>query len=147
LTRLSGTPAPEAAALTNDLGYRPAPFLAEGERDLLLGAACVGLIDRILVKVVSFGVVGPKRASDDSTAPNPRFGARESINPRFPDPSGAFGEQAEKKQRSAMSVSSGVRDLPGIANCQFRSIAAEAPIPQTRFFTQRRCQSGRGMCS
>jgi hypothetical protein len=45
LTRLSGTTAPEAAPLANDLGYQPAPILEQGESDLLLGAAGFGRID------------------------------------------------------------------------------------------------------
>ena len=39
------------------------------------------------------------------------------------------GSKQKRKQRSAMSVSSGVRGLPGVSDCEFGSIAAEAPIP------------------
>ena len=58
------------------------------------------------------GVVGPTRASVDSTAPNPHIGASESTNLQFPIPSHALAEQAGKKQRSTTSVGSGLRDLP-----------------------------------
>jgi hypothetical protein len=54
--------------------------------------------------------IRPKRASVDSTAPNPHIGARESTNPRSPDPSPALGEPADQKPRSAMGVSSRARD-------------------------------------
>jgi len=56
--------------------------------------------------------VGPTRASVDSTAPNPYIRARESTNPRFPIPSRALRQRADKKQPSVMSVISGVSDLP-----------------------------------
>jgi hypothetical protein len=41
--------------------------------------------------------VGPKRASVDSTAPNPQIGARKSTDSRFPDPARAWGEQADRR--------------------------------------------------
>ena len=50
-----------------------------------------GRLDSLATK----GLAAYLIASVDSTAPDPHIGAKESTNPRFPDPSRALGEQAD----------------------------------------------------